>query len=166
MDFVMAGPGGPGEYMAKKGTMLQPPLMKPPGPTGVFGALFGLIPLGIGITVLVFLWGAPFNAWDSPPLVFRVFGSFIAFGFVLIGGMLMAGALRDARSGGTLFNRAVTEINRANAAMPTQAGAQAAGGGYECPQCGAPLAGGADVSPHGDVKCGHCASWFNIHGRG
>ena len=23
---------------------------------------------------------------------------------------------------------------------------------------------GADVSPHGDAKCAHCAAWFNVHG--
>jgi DNA-directed RNA polymerase subunit RPC12/RpoP len=34
---------------------------------------------------------------------------------------------------------------------------------YHCPACGAPLAEGADVSPHGDAKCTHCGSWFNIH---
>lgn len=140
--------------------------MKPPGPAGVLGALFGLIPLGIGITVLVFLWGAPFDAWDSPPIFFRVFGSFIALAFVLVGGVIVAGALKGAQHGTEMMDRAVSELNRVNGATSQRAGARAPGGGYACPQCGAPLAGNAEVSPHGDVKCGHCASWFNIHGRG
>jgi DNA-directed RNA polymerase subunit RPC12/RpoP len=36
--------------------------------------------------------------------------------------------------------------------------------GYSCPHCGAPLAVGESISPHGDVKCAHCDCWFNIHG--
>ncbi|MFI5378928.1 MAG: hypothetical protein ACHRHE_06510 [Tepidisphaerales bacterium] len=146
--------------------MSQPPSMKPIGPVGVFATLIGLIPLGIGITVLVFLWGAPFNAWDSPPIFFRVFGSFIALAFVLFGGAMLAGALRGAQPGSAIVDRAFSELDTTNTAMPKPASAQSPGGAYECPQCGAPLAGNAEVSPHGDAKCGHCASWFNIHGRG
>jgi hypothetical protein len=38
------------------------------------------------------------------------------------------------------------------------------GTGYTCPACGARLGEAADVSPKGDVKCGYCRQWFNIHG--
>jgi len=38
--------------------------------------------------------------------------------------------------------------------------------GYRCPNCGASIAEGADVSPSGDVKCDHCRRWFNIHRQG
>ncbi len=36
---------------------------------------------------------------------------------------------------------------------------------YACPHCGAPIESGADVSPHGDSRCGFCDSWFNIHAK-
>ena len=38
--------------------------------------------------------------------------------------------------------------------------------GYDCPNCGAALGKEADVSPSGDVKCGYCERWFNIHSEG
>jgi hypothetical protein len=34
---------------------------------------------------------------------------------------------------------------------------------FACPRCGAALGEGAEVSPHGDVKCAYCQSWFNVH---
>ncbi len=36
---------------------------------------------------------------------------------------------------------------------------------YTCQHCGAPLGEGVEVSPHGDVKCNYCNTWFNIHGK-
>ena len=53
--------------------------------------LMGIVPLGIGLTVLGFLWLTPFNEFGSPPLFFRVFGSFIALAFVLTGVGFIAG---------------------------------------------------------------------------
>ena len=35
----------------------------------------------------------------------------------------------------------------------------------DCPHCLEGLDPRTPVSPHGDVKCGHCHAWFNVHGR-
>ena len=43
------------------------------GPGRFIGAVFGLVFFGIGLTVIGFLWGAPFGEFGSPPLVFRIF---------------------------------------------------------------------------------------------
>ena len=59
----------------------------------LFQRLIGIVPLGIGLTVIGFLWGAPWDAFDSPPLFFRIFGSFVAMMFVLIGGGLVFGKM-------------------------------------------------------------------------
>jgi hypothetical protein len=125
---------------------------------GVFGFVFG----GIGLTVLIFLWAAPVDDFGSPPLVFRVFGSFIAIAFVAFGGAMLYGALsgrgmvarRTLANGATTFGQA-----------PAPSGPAAPAGGYQCPNCGAPLSDDADVSPMGDVKCAFCKTWFNIHQR-
>jgi Sec-independent protein translocase protein TatA len=51
--------------------------------------LIGIVPLGIGLTVIVFLWTA--SGFGAPPLIFRVFGSFVALGFVITGGAILFG---------------------------------------------------------------------------
>jgi hypothetical protein len=120
---------------------------------GVFGFAFA----GIGLTVLVFLWGAPWDEFGSPPLFFRLVGSFIAVVFVVVGGMSALGAI----TGGGLKPR----INFPGTGGPPerQSGGPANPSGYVCPHCGAPLGKGAEVSPSGDVKCTYCSTWFNIH---
>ena len=129
----------------------------PPGATGaarfVFG-VFGFIFGGIGLTVLIFLWGTPFDEFGSPPLVFRIFGSFIAIGFVAFGGTMAFAALR----GPSFMAPLVSSKDGADPPSGTP-------GKYRCPNCGAPLGEGADVSPMGDVKCPFCKSWFNIHSQ-
>jgi hypothetical protein len=58
-----------------------------------FIRLAGIIPLGIGLTVLGFLWSSSLDEFGRSPflLFFRIFGSFIALGFVLTGfGILFA----------------------------------------------------------------------------
>ncbi len=112
--------------------------------------LFGVVPLGIGVTVLGFLWSQPFGEFGSPPLFFRIFGSFVALGFVLFG-------INWVRGTDRLKQR---RLGESGSAVPT-----APGEGYVCPSCAAPLAADADVSPLGDVKCPHCGRWFNIHGK-
>lgn len=128
------------------------------GPGRFVGAVFGLVFLGIGLTVIGFLWGAPFGEFGSPPLFFRIFGSFIALAFVAMGGATAYGA--------------ITGINRLSAIQKTmkQSGSNSSANlsgreSYSCDRCGAPLNSGADVSPRGDVKCAHCDGWFNIHAQ-
>lgn len=133
------------------------------------GGVFGLIFFGIGLTVIISLWAEPFGGFGSPPLFFRVVGSFIALAFVTMGGTVAYGALfgslpDPARHlpGRSPFDETATERSTGDdAASP----AQRPVAGYVCPQCGAPLSDDADVSPHGDVKCTYCDRWFNIHGR-
>jgi hypothetical protein len=115
---------------------------------GIFGFVFG----GIGLTVLGYLWGTPFNQWDSPPIFFRIFGSFIAIAFVGFGGTAIVSALRGKGLGAM---PAFPSIGRTSALQSAAA--------YACPHCGAPLSDKTDVSPSGDVKCPFCHTWFNIH---
>ncbi len=120
-----------------------------------FARAMGIVPLGIGLTVLGFLWGTPFNEFHSPPLFFRIFGSFIALAFVMAGGAMVFGK-----------HPAQGKLDRLRSRMRRDDPGQQAGGtsvGYVCTHCGAPLGTGADVSPHGDVKCEHCGKWFNVH---
>lgn len=126
---------------------------------GFVGFLFA----GIGVTVIAFLWGAPFGEFGSPPIFFRIVGSFIALAFVGVGGSMGVAALtgRDMSSPPDVSEAAEEEdggIERSPAeeVPPSRAG-------YRCPRCGGPLGPQADVSPSGDVKCGYCRAWFNIH---
>ncbi|AMV21047.1 hypothetical protein [Planctomyces sp. SH-PL14] len=130
-----------------------------------FIRVMGIVPLGIGLTVLGFLWLTPFNEFGSPPLFFRVFGSFIALAFVLQGGAMVYGRLpMNAEA----LRKAMDLVRQGG--PPTEpgtgVGASQGAAGYRCPNCGASIAEGADVSPSGDVKCDHCRRWFNIHRQG
>ena len=121
--------------------------------------LMGIVPTGIALTVLVFVWSPPYSGFGAPPLFFRVFASFIAFGFLLIGGGLLFGNL-DPRS---RLRSLVEETRRLQDELHNSSPASGLVGNYSCSSCGAPLGDTADVSPHGDVKCAHCGRWFNIH---
>ncbi|WP_437229348.1 hypothetical protein SH661x_001394 [Planctomicrobium sp. SH661] len=126
----------------------------------IFAILFSLIPLGIGVTVLGFLWLTPFDQFGSPPLFFRVFASFIAFGFILFG----AAAMTNAFYGPDFMAQMREQMHRADLSKRFQEPRSTASPqGYICSQCGAPLGKNPDVSPLGDVKCTHCGKWFNIH---
>ena len=132
---------------------------------GVFvGLVFGLVFLGIGITVIVWMWTA--QGFGAPPLVFRVFATFIAIAFVAMGGATAYSAARSL-GGGHLqppFGQPSQPLEEPPLEDKLGEGFDRGGQvGYTCPGCGAPLARGADVSPHGDVKCGHCGRWFNVH---
>ena len=141
-------------------TQQQDPLRNMPGARAArgMGAVMGFVFAGIGVTVLVFVWGAPFGEFGSPPLFFRIFASFIAIAFVAVGGTIGVTALR----GGGELASSLNRLRDAGAPLPPQAG-PAPAGGYKCPNCGAPLGEGADVSPSGDVKCTFCGRWFNVH---
>jgi hypothetical protein len=123
---------------------------------GVFGFAFA----GIGITVLGFLWLTPFNQFGSPPLFFRIFGSFIALVFIAMGGTTFVAAILGNR-----LQRHVADFDKFNE-TETEANAPAAPLSplnYCCSNCGAKLTKQSDVSPLGDVKCIFCGQWFNIH---
>ncbi|QDU07929.1 hypothetical protein [Gimesia aquarii] len=114
------------------------------------GAIVGCVFAGVGLTVLGFLWSQPFGGFHSPPLFFRIFGSFVAIPFVAIGSFT---AYKAITSKGILPKSNVMETTSTNTKRGT----------YTCPKCNAPLSDNIEVSPHGDVKCGYCNSWFNIH---
>ncbi len=128
--------------------MPQPNL--PAGPGRFIGGVFGFAFGGIGLTVLGFLWGH--RGFGEPPLFFKLFGSFIALVFVAVGGAAFFAALKGAPP---------SAGKAGSAGRDAQTGEDSR---YKCPACGAGLGEGADVSPKGDVKCGYCRQWFNIHG--
>ena len=127
--------------------------------SGVIGVTFG----GIGLAVLGFMWGFlggdAFGGFGGPPLFFRIFASLIALPFVALGAAALLAAVTGKAMGSTPTGIVQGIATRSNAS-PTPAAAR-----YECPQCSSPLADRSDVSPHGDARCAHCGSWFNIHGR-
>jgi DNA-directed RNA polymerase subunit RPC12/RpoP len=127
-------------------------------PARFVAVVFGFIFAGIGVTVLVSLWSRPFGAFGSPPLIFRVLGSFIALGFIAVGGAVGLSTLLAGRAGSSISNASGSAVERQNRG---ERGASSKPG-YACPRCGAPLADEADVSPHGDVKCTYCNAWFNV----
>lgn len=139
---------------------LRPP--QPPKAVRVVFSLVGLIFAGIGVTVLVFLWIQPFGGFGSPPLFFRIFGSFIALAFVVMGGASALGILTGRGLGGSSVESMAQSLQEA---MDEDDDALGSGAGYTCTQCGAPLSEQADVSPHGDTKCKYCNCWFNVHGK-
>jgi hypothetical protein len=136
--------------------MPRSPLAQATGAARFVFGIFGTVFFGVGLTVLVFMWSQSFDEFDSPPLVFRIFASFIAIAFMAMGGTIAYGAI----FGGGMMSQVVAAAEK-HAEM-TPATTQP---GYLCPNCGAALGEKADVSPLGDVKCPFCGTWFNIHRR-
>ncbi|HEY0984282.1 MULTISPECIES: hypothetical protein [unclassified Schlesneria] len=141
-------------------------MRNPPDPTTSVNAAgrlvagtFGFAFAGIGISVLAFLWLTPFNTFGSPPLFFRVFGSFIALIFVVMGGTTFLAALK----GGSMLSPADLHRERPDSPAVNTSERPPTHPVYSCTNCGAHLGKGADVSPLGDVKCPFCHKWFNIH---
>ena len=131
--------------------------------TTVFGVTFA----GIGLAVLASLWGV--TGFFEPPLFFKVVGSlialpFIAFGVVfLIGGLTMKGAPMQLSA--QALAEQLRDLRDELPASQQSTGVAAPATNYTCPHCAAPLASSSDASPHGDVKCRHCDTWFNIYGK-
>jgi len=118
------------------------------GPQRFVGAVFGFVFFAIGLLVIGSLWTA--HGFGEPPLFFKLFGSLIALCFVCVGGTVCVTSLK----GQPMSSGRVTAAEQAPGTSGT---------GYVCPACGARLGQEADVSPRGDVKCGYCRKWFNIH---
>ena len=126
--------------------------------------LFGIIPFGIGISVLCFLWFSG-DGFHSPPLFFKVFGSFVALGFVMFGVVAFSAGSLVNRNRLQDLARSMHELQQSqNGSVPGATTNQPESRpGYDCPNCGASLGDGAEVSPSGDVKCDYCKRWFNVH---
>ncbi|MEW4489878.1 hypothetical protein AB1L42_17475 [Thalassoglobus sp. JC818] len=129
-----------------------------------FFKLMGIVPLGIGLSVLVFVWTQPFNGFGDIPLFFRVFASFVAIGFILQGAALLSGQLTDPKKIKEMLHRIHPDFPK-QSASDDQGPQDNTELGYSCSSCGASLSPKAEVSPHGDVKCDHCGKWFNIYNR-
>lgn len=129
--------------------------------------LVGIVPAGVGVTLLIGLWfpGSPF---DFAPLFFKIFGSFVALMFILVGSVFLSGALSPERRLKSMLSvlqklqREQLLAQESNQTAESHAEAKVVAG-YQCTTCGATLDAQAEVSPHGDVKCAHCGRWFNIH---
>ena len=131
--------------------------------------LFAFFPIGVGLTLLIGLWG---GGMGNPPLMFRVFGSFVALFFMMVGAGIFTtmGKVGDPRQ----MAQSLHEMTKEFAANQPVGGSSLEGHegvakpkvGYDCPNCGAALGKEADVSPSGDVKCGYCERWFNVHNAG
>lgn len=120
----------------------KPPVPRPPIFMLIFMSMFGFI----GLTVLIFVWAGD---RDFPPLIFRVFASFIAIAFMAMGFGVPIAAIKASK----FFNESPQVVADSNA-PPVK--------GYQCPHCGAGL-GTQEASPSGDVKCTYCQKWWNIH---
>ncbi len=135
--------------------------------------LIGIVPLGIGLSVIAFAWSNQFGGAFGVPVFFRLFFTFVALAFVFTGGGILFGLRSATRSG--LVDRVLDLQQQMEAGMKAR-GMTPPGGpgtftaprmtseGYLCPSCNAPIGRQAEVSPHGDVKCAHCGRWFNVHG--
>lgn len=120
----------------------------------IFFSLFGFI----GLTLLIFLWFGSDSDFGRPPLIARLIGSFVAMGFMAMGfGMPISAILA--------WSRGETGTDE-GAGVASVEGAPPAPAGYRCPHCAAGLGAQQEVSPSGDVKCGYCNKWWNIHRAG
>jgi len=138
----------------------------------LFPRVMAIVPFGIGLILLFTVWSGPFGEFDSRPLSFRLIGSFIAFFFMMIGvvffqtGRALGDPRRMAQSLQQMTNELAANLPAAGAGTVEPTEETKPKVGYDCPNCGAALGKQADVSPSGDVKCGYCERWFNIHSVG
>lgn len=143
--------------------MQKPPFAQAGLAARFIGTAFGLIFAGVGVVVIGSLWFAE-DGFGSPPLIVRLIGSFIALGFIVMGGTVAASSFL---AGNVLekVQHTMREANQHIAARAAPDSSTAPPRGYTCPHCGGGLGEKADVSPMGDTKCGFCGRWFNVHGR-
>jgi hypothetical protein len=129
----------------------------------ILGIVFGLVFFGIGISVMAFVWTE--SGFGAPPLFFRIFATLIAIPFVVVGGMAAYGSIQVLRGSHAGADQIASLLQHSGHARTPDDESATSGSrvSYTCPACGAPLARGAEVSPHGDVKCTHCGGWFNVH---
>ncbi len=120
--------------------------------------IVGLFPMGIGLALLSFVWFDSGGFFLGAPFFFKAFFSLVACFFVFQGFAMLMGI--PVKGHGSRKE----DASAAGGYSPGSSGPMADGsGGYRCPHCAAALGEGADVSPMGDVRCGHCDRWFNIH---
>ncbi len=130
--------------------------------------LMGIMPFGIGLTVLFFIWFGDAGPLGGAPLFFKVFASFVAMGFVLTGLTFFGGPSLLKGQHQKMLDR-VRELSKAAGHDLADSGsppAEKSKVNYSCPNCGSDLGEQADVSPSGDAKCEYCKRWFNIHREG
>ncbi len=113
-----------------------------------FFSIFGFI----GLSLIIWLWTA--DGFGAPPTIFKIFGSFIALGFMAMGFGVSASALLNK-------GKLMSPTTGNPSSTPTK---KPAPGTYDCPNCGANV-GDVEVSPSGDLKCSYCNEWWNIHRR-
>jgi DNA-directed RNA polymerase subunit RPC12/RpoP len=129
----------------------------------ILGIVFGMVFFGIGISVMAFVWTG--SGFGAPPLFFRIFATLIAIPFVAVGGITAYGSIQALRGSQAGVGQIASLLQHSGQASNPDDESVTSGSrvSYTCPACGAPLARGAEVSPHGDVKCSHCGGWFNVH---
>ena len=123
--------------------------------------LMGVMPFGIGLTVLFFIWTGEIA--EDAPLFFKVIGSFVALGFISFGVAFFAGPSLYKNHGQNPLNQArdmAESLEEQQKSPSDDAPPQVS---YSCPNCGSDIGEKAEVSPSGDVKCEYCKRWFNIH---
>ena len=110
-----------------------------------------LVPIGVGLTVLGFLWLSS-DQFGGPPLFFKIFGSFVALGFVGFGAIPLIGAIYG-RSAAAGLKEKISSDQPGQPAGPAKT--------FVCPHCSAPIADLAEISSTGDVRCAFCHGLFN-----
>jgi uncharacterized protein YjeT (DUF2065 family) len=101
--------------------------------------LMGIMPFGIGLTVLFFIWFGDVRPFGGAPLVFRVFASFVAMGFVLTGLMIFKAPSLLKSQHQNMLDR-VRELSKAAGHDLVDSSATPDGRSqvnYSCPNCGA-----------------------------
>lgn len=121
--------------------------------------IIGIVPLGIGLSTLVFVWSSQWNEFGPPPFFFRIFFSFIALSFALSGAGILFG---NVTSIAERLKATQRELHESGLKEPVLPDSPPSPGKLKCPNCGSSPQTG-EVSPHGDVKCDHCSRWYNVH---